>query len=118
MCVSEPPRPAETWRANVLGNPGCSRPSTGREASHFGSGNIATVDYAVINTASTSAGRLDLVLAGHLLPVIAAAGAGGGFRHIPVSPPVGMSLAVRARPGGTIDLPSWHVARVVHRRAG
>ncbi|MBY8854227.1 serine/threonine-protein phosphatase, partial [Saccharothrix sp. MB29] len=62
-----------------------------RKASHFESSTMATVAYAVIDTATC---RMDLALAGHLPPVLAAPGRPAAFVDAPIGPPIGYALAV------------------------
>jgi putative methionine-R-sulfoxide reductase with GAF domain len=73
-----------------------------RKASHFERTTMATVGYAVVDTA---AARMDLSLAGHLPPIIAVPGEAARFLDAPVGLPVGYGMAVSGRPGVTIDLP-------------
>lgn len=73
-----------------------------RKASHFEQNTMATVGYAVIDTA---AHRVHLALAGHLPPVIVAPGRPPEFATAPLGPPVGRSLAIHGRRSATIDLP-------------
>jgi putative methionine-R-sulfoxide reductase with GAF domain len=73
-----------------------------RKASHFEANTMATVAYAVVHPASA---RVDLALAGHLPPVLAAPGAAARFAEAPVGPPVGRDLAVSGRRGTTVELP-------------
>jgi serine phosphatase RsbU (regulator of sigma subunit) len=73
-----------------------------RKASHFEHSTMATVAYAIIDTA---AHRLHLALAGHLPPAIAAPGRQTAFANAPVGPPVGRSLAIHGRRSAVVDLP-------------
>ncbi|PSL43663.1 GAF domain-containing protein [Saccharothrix carnea] len=73
-----------------------------RKASHFEAHTMATVAYAVIDTATA---RVDLALAGHLPPVLAVPGEPTRLVHPPLGPPIGHNLAVTGRQGTTLDLP-------------
>jgi putative methionine-R-sulfoxide reductase with GAF domain len=73
-----------------------------RKASHFEQNTMATVGYAIIDTA---AHRVHLALAGHLPPAIVAPGRPPEFATAPLGPPVGRSLAIHGRRSATIDLP-------------
>lgn len=73
-----------------------------RKASHFEDYTMATVGYAVIDTATS---RMDLALAGHLPPVLAVPGLPAVFVDAPVDPPVGYNLGVTGRRGTGVDLP-------------
>ncbi|MFD9740115.1 PP2C family protein-serine/threonine phosphatase [Umezawaea sp. NPDC059074] len=73
-----------------------------RKASHFEDHAMATVAYAVIDTATH---RMDVALAGHLPPVLAAPGRATDFVDAPVGPPVGYDLAVTGRRSATVDVP-------------
>ncbi|MFI7672389.1 PP2C family protein-serine/threonine phosphatase [Actinophytocola sp. NPDC049390] len=72
-----------------------------RGAAHFEKTTMATVAYAVIETASA---RMDLSLAGHLPPVLAFPGEESRFAVAPVDLPVGFGLAVADRRSVSIDL--------------
>ncbi|HEX2133785.1 MAG TPA: GAF domain-containing SpoIIE family protein phosphatase [Actinophytocola sp.] len=74
-----------------------------RKASHFERRTMATVAYAVLDMGT---GHVDLALAGHLPPVIAAPGQRTEFVEAPVGPPVGYNLAVTGRRGVSIEVPS------------
>ncbi|PRY39580.1 PP2C family protein-serine/threonine phosphatase [Umezawaea tangerina] len=73
-----------------------------RKASHFEDNTMATVAYAVIDTAAR---RMDLALAGHPPPVLAVPGRPAEFVDAPVGPPVGYDLAVTGRRSGSVDVP-------------
>jgi sigma-B regulation protein RsbU (phosphoserine phosphatase) len=73
-----------------------------RKASHFDNPTMATVAYAVVDTAAQ---RMDLALAGHLPPVLAVPGEETRFVDAPVGPPVGHGLGVTGRRGTRVDLP-------------
>jgi len=73
-----------------------------RKASHFEDHAMATVAYAVIDTATH---RMDVALAGHLPPVLAAPGRAPDFVDVPVGPPVGYDLAVTGRRSATVEVP-------------
>ncbi|MFD1149071.1 PP2C family protein-serine/threonine phosphatase [Saccharothrix hoggarensis] len=72
-----------------------------RKASHFEDHTMATVAYAVVDTA---AGHLDLALAGHLPPLVAEPGRPTRFADAPVGPPVGYNLAVTGRCSVRLDV--------------
>jgi serine phosphatase RsbU (regulator of sigma subunit) len=74
-----------------------------RKASHFEDYSMATVAYAVIDTATA---RMDLALAGHLPPVLAAPGRPAAFVDAPVGPPVGYNLGVTGRRSVGVDVPA------------
>ena len=73
-----------------------------RKASHFENHTMATIAYAVIDTAVHT---LSIALAGHLPPVLAVPGRDAVFIDAPVGPPIGYNLAVTGRRGVTIDVP-------------
>lgn len=73
-----------------------------RKASHFETHTMATVAYAVVDTA---AHRMHLALAGHLPPVLALPGREPVFADTPVDPPLGYDLAVTGRRSSLIDMP-------------
>ncbi|WP_461119443.1 PP2C family protein-serine/threonine phosphatase [Saccharothrix stipae] len=73
-----------------------------RKASHFERSTMATVAYAVIDTATA---RVDLALAGQLPPVLAVPGEAAHLVDAPLGPPIGRDLAVTGREGTTLDLP-------------
>jgi sigma-B regulation protein RsbU (phosphoserine phosphatase) len=73
-----------------------------RKASYFEHQTMATVSYAVIDTA---AHRVDLALAGHLPPIAALPGEEGTFVPAVSGPPVGYNLAVTGRRGTRFDVP-------------
>jgi serine phosphatase RsbU (regulator of sigma subunit) len=73
-----------------------------RKASHFEDNTMATVAYAVIDTATA---RMDFALAGHLPPVVAVPGREPVFVDAPVGPPIGYNLAVAGRHGASVDVP-------------
>lgn len=77
-----------------------------RKASHFEHNIMATVGYAVIDTAEH---RMHVALAGHLPPVIATPGRPANYADVPVGPPVGQSLAIHNRRGGSFDVPPGSV---------
>ncbi|HEV7652404.1 MAG TPA: GAF domain-containing SpoIIE family protein phosphatase [Actinophytocola sp.] len=74
-----------------------------RKASHFEHNTMATVAYAVIDTASNI---VRVALAGHLPPVLAVPGRPAVYTDVPVGPPVGQWLAIDGRRAATIELPS------------
>lgn len=73
-----------------------------RKASHFEHNTMATVAYAVIDTASH---RMNLALAGHLLPVLAVPGEKARFVPAHVGPPIGFDLGTSGRLGVEVDIP-------------
>lgn len=73
-----------------------------RKASHFENNTMATVAYAVIDTATS---RMDLALAGHLPPVLAVPGRATVFVDAPVGPPIGYHLAETGRRSAGVDVP-------------
>jgi phosphoserine phosphatase RsbU/P len=73
-----------------------------RKASHFENRTMATVAYAVVDTA---AHRVDLALAGHLPPIMAPRGEEGRFVTAPVGPPVGYHMGLTGRRRVSFDLP-------------
>lgn len=73
-----------------------------RKASHFEARTMATVGYAVIDTAAR---RMELSLAGHLPPVIAVPGQAAKFVDGPIDPPIGYDLAVTGRRAISLDVP-------------
>ncbi|MFC4852101.1 PP2C family protein-serine/threonine phosphatase [Actinophytocola glycyrrhizae] len=78
-----------------------------RKASHFERTTMATVGYAVVDTA---AARMELSLAGHLPPLVAMPGEETWFVDAPVGLPVGYGMAVTGRPAITVDLPPGALA--------
>lgn len=78
-----------------------------RKAGHFEAQTMATIAYAVIDTA---AHRMDLALAGHLPPVLAVPGREAVFVDAPVDPPIGYDLAVTGRRSTGIDIPPGALA--------
>jgi serine phosphatase RsbU (regulator of sigma subunit) len=83
-------------------DPGTVLGKLDRKASHFEQNIMATVGYAVIDTAAE---RLDLALAGHLPPVLAVAGRPATFVEAPLGPPVGYDWAIERRRSTTIEIP-------------
>ncbi|PWW63212.1 PP2C family protein-serine/threonine phosphatase [Actinokineospora spheciospongiae] len=73
-----------------------------RKATHFAGHGMATVAYAVVETAT---GRMDLALAGHLPPLIAVPGRETAFVDAPLGPPVGYGLAITGRRSARADIP-------------
>jgi putative methionine-R-sulfoxide reductase with GAF domain len=78
-----------------------------RKAAHFENTTMATVAYAVVDTAAAS---MELSLAGHLPPVLALPGEETRFVDAPVELPVGFGLAVTGRQSVSVDLPPGTVA--------
>ncbi|MFI9012056.1 PP2C family protein-serine/threonine phosphatase [Actinosynnema sp. NPDC053489] len=73
-----------------------------RKAAHFEHSTMATVAYAVIDTAT---GRMDLSVAGHPPPVLAVPGEPARFLDEAVEPPVGFNLRAGGRRTTTLQLP-------------
>ncbi|MGW6443446.1 PP2C family protein-serine/threonine phosphatase [Lentzea sp. NPDC055074] len=73
-----------------------------RKASHFEHDIMATVAYAVIDTATHT---MTLALAGHLRPVFAVVGEEPRFVEGPVDPPVGFDLRGTGRRSTTFAVP-------------
>jgi putative methionine-R-sulfoxide reductase with GAF domain len=73
-----------------------------RKASHFEHNTMATIGYAVIDTAGR---RLCLALAGHLPPVVAVPDRPAVYADVPLGPPVGLGLALEGRTSGTVEVP-------------
>lgn len=73
-----------------------------RKASHFEHNTMATVAYAVIDTADH---RVRVALAGHLPPLIAVPGSPTIFADVPVGPPAGQRLGLQGRRAATLELP-------------
>ncbi|SDZ35955.1 GAF domain-containing protein [Amycolatopsis xylanica] len=78
-----------------------------RKASYFEHKTMATVAYAVLDTAT---GRVDLALAGHPRPVLAIPGRKATFVSGPVDLPIGFDLATTGRHTITVDLPPGALA--------
>ncbi len=83
-------------------DPGTVLGKLDRKASHFEQNIMATVGYAVIDTAAES---LDLALAGHLPPVLAVPGRPAAFVEAPLGPPVGYDWAIERRRSTTVEIP-------------
>jgi serine phosphatase RsbU (regulator of sigma subunit) len=73
-----------------------------RKASHFEHDTMATVAYAVIDTAAQ---RMSLAVAGHLPPVLAVPGGETCFTDVHVDPPIGFDLGITSRRSTEVDLP-------------
>lgn len=73
-----------------------------RKASHFEHDTMATVAYAVIDTA---AHRMSLAVAGHLPPVLAVPGEEARFAGVHVDPPIGFDLGITGRRSLDVELP-------------
>jgi sigma-B regulation protein RsbU (phosphoserine phosphatase) len=73
-----------------------------RKASHFENHTMATIVYAVVDTATHG---MTVALAGHLPPVLAVPGRAAEFVDAPVGPPVGYNLAVTGRRSASVDVP-------------
>jgi serine phosphatase RsbU (regulator of sigma subunit) len=78
-----------------------------RKAAHFESTTMATVAYAVVDTAAAT---MELSLAGHLPPALAVPGEETRFVDAPVGLPVGFGLAITGRASTTIALPPGALA--------
>ncbi|NUT95275.1 MAG: SpoIIE family protein phosphatase [Saccharothrix sp.] len=74
-----------------------------RKAGHFEHNTMATVAYAVIDTATAS---MDLSMAGHPRPVVAVPGRDTVLVEGVVDPPIGFTLATTGRHTTTVDLPA------------
>ncbi|NUT48181.1 MAG: SpoIIE family protein phosphatase [Saccharothrix sp.] len=74
-----------------------------RKASHFEHNTMATVVYAVIDTTSH---RMNLAVAGHLLPVLAVPGSDSRFVPGHVGPPIGFDLGTSGRQSVGLDVPA------------
>jgi phosphoserine phosphatase RsbU/P len=74
-----------------------------RKASHFEHNTMATVGYAVIDTADN---RVQVALAGHLPPLIAVPDRPAFYADIPVGPPAGQHLAIDGRRSASLELPA------------
>ncbi|MGW4210411.1 PP2C family protein-serine/threonine phosphatase [Lentzea sp. NPDC004789] len=74
-----------------------------RKASHFETDTMATVAYAIIDTATH---RMSLASAGHLPPVLATPGDRARFASLPLGPPVGYDLASTGRRSVDVDVPA------------
>jgi putative methionine-R-sulfoxide reductase with GAF domain len=72
-----------------------------RKASHFETGTMATVAYAIIDTVTH---RMSLALAGHLPPVIAVPGEEARFAAVRVGPPIGFDLGTTGRQSTVVDV--------------
>ncbi|MFD9700923.1 PP2C family protein-serine/threonine phosphatase [Lentzea sp. NPDC059081] len=73
-----------------------------RKASYFEHDTMATVAYAIIDTATH---RMTLALAGHLPPVVVGPGEEARFVGAPVGPPIGFDLGVSGRRSIGVDVP-------------
>lgn len=73
-----------------------------RKASYFEHNTMATVAYAIIDTATH---RMTLAVAGHLPPVIAAPGEEARFASVQVGPPIGFDLGTAGRRSTGVDVP-------------
>ena len=72
-----------------------------RKAGHFEADTMATVAYAIIDTATH---RMSVAVAGHLPPVVAVPGDEARFAEVHVGPPIGFDLGI-ARRTTTFDVP-------------
>jgi sigma-B regulation protein RsbU (phosphoserine phosphatase) len=72
-----------------------------RKASHFEHSTMATVVYAIIDTATH---RMSIAVAGHLPPVLAVPGEDARFIDVHVGPPIGFDLAGSGRRGAEIEV--------------
>jgi sigma-B regulation protein RsbU (phosphoserine phosphatase) len=73
-----------------------------RKASHFEHNTMATVAYAIIDTATH---RMTLAVAGHLPPVLAVPGEQTRFVPAHVGPPIGFDLGISGRRSIGMDVP-------------
>ncbi|WP_112266460.1 PP2C family protein-serine/threonine phosphatase [Lentzea terrae] len=73
-----------------------------RKASYFEHNTMATVAYAVIDTATH---RMTLAVAGHLLPVLAVPGEQARFVPAHIGPPIGFELGTSGRRSVDLDVP-------------
>ncbi|NGY64129.1 SpoIIE family protein phosphatase [Lentzea sp. NEAU-D13] len=73
-----------------------------RKASYFEHNTMATVAYAIIDTATH---RMSLAVAGHLPPVLAVPGEEAGFASVHVGPPIGFDLGTAGRRSAAVDVP-------------
>lgn len=73
-----------------------------RKASHFEHNTMATVAYAIIDTATH---RMTLAVAGHLPPVIAVPGDEARFAPAHIGPPIGFDLGTTGRRSAGVDVP-------------
>jgi sigma-B regulation protein RsbU (phosphoserine phosphatase) len=74
-----------------------------RKASHFETGTMATVAYAVIDTTTTH--HMVLALAGHPPPVLAVPGEQARFADVHVGPPISFNLGITGRRSAGVDEP-------------
>ena len=73
-----------------------------RKASHFETGTMATVAYAVIDTATH---RMRIAVAGHLPPVLAAPGDVARLLPVHIGPPIGFDLGSTGRRSVDVEVP-------------
>ena len=73
-----------------------------RKASHFETGTMATVAYAVIDTATH---RMRIAVAGHLPPLLAAPGGEARFLPVHIGPPIGFDLGSTGRRSIDVEVP-------------
>jgi serine phosphatase RsbU (regulator of sigma subunit) len=73
-----------------------------RKASHFEHDTMATVIYAVIDTATN---HMRVAVAGHLPPVLAVPGAETRLLDVHVDPPIGFDLGSTGRRAADLELP-------------
>lgn len=73
-----------------------------RKASYFEHNTMATVAYAIIDTATH---RMNLAVAGHLPPVLAVPGEETRFASVHVGPPIGFDLGTAGRRSVSVDVP-------------
>jgi putative methionine-R-sulfoxide reductase with GAF domain len=85
-----------------FGDPAVVLGKLDRKASYFEHRTMATVAYAVVDTA---AHRVELALAGHLPPIMALPGEESVFVAAPLGPPLGYSLAVTGRRATEFEMP-------------
>jgi serine phosphatase RsbU (regulator of sigma subunit) len=90
-----------------FGDPAVVLGKLDNKASHFERASMATVAYAIVDT---GAARMELSLAGHLPPLLAAPDQQARYVEAPVDLPVGYGMAVTGRSAITVDLPPGTVA--------
>ena len=73
-----------------------------RKASYFEHNTMATVAYAIIDTATH---RMTVAVAGHLPPVLAVPGEEARFASVHVGPPIGFDLGTAGRRSVSLDVP-------------
>ncbi|HEX7746782.1 MAG TPA: GAF domain-containing SpoIIE family protein phosphatase [Micromonosporaceae bacterium] len=89
--------------ALVCDDPASALTLLDRKIRHFEAGNLATVLYAMI---SPDRATIEISLAGHLQPVLAAPGQAAGTLHVPVDLPLGIGPRQPARRRTQVAFPS------------